>query len=109
LRWGYFTFDSNLTANVTSSLPPGTFINASLPIERHPNSEGTSGSAEVMRRIGTRDSCAIAVRFAVRAHSQEKRVQFRTLFQAARDEKIFAFVPHFFFEPHRYSSDSSSS
>ncbi len=52
-----------------------------------------------MRRIGTRDSCAIAVRFAVGMHSQEKRVLFHTLFKAARDEKIFAFVLHLFFEP----------
>ncbi len=40
-----------------------------------------------------------AVSFAVRTHSQEKRVLFQTLLKAARDEAIFAFVPSVFFEP----------
>jgi hypothetical protein len=67
-----------------------------------------SASKEVTWSISTRTSCAIAVSFAVGAHTQEKGVLFHTLFKAARDEAIFAFVPSVFFEPHRYSCDSSS-
>jgi hypothetical protein len=79
LYCGYFFFDSNLIANVTNSLVPGTFINASLPIVDHHSFQGTSAESDVMKRIGTRDSCAIAVRFAVGAHAEKSVFCFKPL------------------------------